>query len=42
MLTETSARAAPTETFRGYLSVLVVDMNLVTLYKRNMLLCSEW
>lgn len=35
------ARAAPAETFQGYLSVLIIEVKLLECFKRNMLLCSE-
>lgn len=35
------ARASPEEHFMGYLSVVIVEMNLVTCARRNMLLCNE-
>jgi hypothetical protein len=35
------ARAAPSETFQGYLSVLIMEVKLLECFKRNMLLCSE-
>ena len=35
------ARAAPCETFQGYLSVLIMEVKLLECFKRNMLLCSE-
>lgn len=35
------ARAAPAETFQGYLSVLIMEVKLLECFKRNMLLCSE-
>ncbi|KAI9812898.1 MAG: hypothetical protein M1827_004416 [Pycnora praestabilis] len=34
-------RAAPKEIFIGYLSVTIIEINLVLLYYRNMLLCTE-
>jgi hypothetical protein len=35
------ARAAPKEQYFGYLSVIIVELNIMTLYRRNMLFCSE-
>lgn len=35
------ARAAPKETFQGYLSVLIMEVKLLELKKRNMLMCGE-
>jgi hypothetical protein len=35
------ARAAPQETFQGYLSVLVMEVKLVDNWKRGMLMCGE-
>lgn len=35
------ARAAPLETFQGYLSVLVMEVKLLENWKRGMLLCGE-
>ncbi|OCK79378.1 hypothetical protein K432DRAFT_299970 [Lepidopterella palustris CBS 459.81] len=35
------ARAAPKEKFIGYLSVIVMELNIVTLYRRSMLMCTE-
>lgn len=35
------ARAAPQETFQGYLSVLVMEVKLLENWKRGMLLCGE-
>ena len=35
------SRAAPEETFQGYLSVLVKEMKLLENWKRNMLMCGE-
>lgn len=35
------ARAAPAETFQGYLSVLILEVKLLDCFKRNMLLSSE-
>lgn len=26
----------------GYLNLIVMELNLVTLHQRNMLLCTEW
>jgi hypothetical protein len=35
------ARAAPNQHFFGYLSVVIIELNIMTLYRRNMLLCNE-
>lgn len=35
------ARAAPQETFQGYLSVLVMEVKLLENWKRGMLMCGE-
>ena len=35
------ARAAPRETFQGYLSVLVMEVRLLENWKRGMLMCGE-
>lgn len=35
------ARAAPEETFQGYLSVLVMEVKLLEVKRRNMLMCGE-
>ncbi|KAK3061132.1 hypothetical protein LTS18_006957 [Coniosporium uncinatum] len=35
------ARAAPRETFMGFLSVVILEMNLVLSWRRNMLMCNE-
>jgi len=35
------ARAAPTETFQGYLSLLIMEVKLLEYWKRQMLLASE-
>lgn len=35
------ARAAPNETFQGYLSLLIMETKLLDLWRRNMLLSSE-
>ncbi|KAF2190203.1 hypothetical protein K469DRAFT_25482 [Zopfia rhizophila CBS 207.26] len=35
------ARANPREKCTGYISVLITDLNIVSLYQRNMLLCTE-
>lgn len=35
------ARSAPQETFFGYLSVLITQLSLILLHRRQMLLCNE-
>ncbi|KAF2432419.1 hypothetical protein EJ08DRAFT_131912 [Tothia fuscella] len=35
------ARAAPSGQFFGYISVVIMELNIMTLYRRNMLLCNE-
>ena len=30
------------EIIMGYINVIVMELNLVTLHRRNMLLCTEW
>ena len=35
------ARAAPGERFYGYLSVVVLEVQIVTMHRRNMLFCDE-
>ncbi|KAL2357179.1 hypothetical protein BJ546DRAFT_1024446 [Cryomyces antarcticus] len=34
-------RAAPGEIFMGYLSIIILRLNIMTLYRRNMLMCNE-
>jgi hypothetical protein len=35
------ARAAPNDQFFGFLSVVITELNVMKLYRRNMLLCNE-
>ncbi|KAF2489649.1 hypothetical protein BU16DRAFT_575344 [Lophium mytilinum] len=35
------ARAAPKEKFMGFLSIIIMDLHIVTNFKRNMLMCTE-
>ncbi|KAF2466043.1 uncharacterized protein BDR25DRAFT_336616 [Lindgomyces ingoldianus] len=35
------ARANPREKFTGFISVLITELNIVTYYRRNMLMCTE-
>ncbi|KAF1994902.1 hypothetical protein P154DRAFT_501038 [Amniculicola lignicola CBS 123094] len=35
------ARANPKERFMGYISVLITELNIVTIYRRRMLMCTE-
>ncbi|KAF1989878.1 hypothetical protein K402DRAFT_370693 [Aulographum hederae CBS 113979] len=35
------ARAAPGEKFHGYLSMIITEINIMLLYRRNMLMCNE-
>lgn len=30
------------ETIMGYLNLIIMELNLVTLHRRTMLLCTEW
>ncbi|KAK4986577.1 hypothetical protein LTR66_007827 [Elasticomyces elasticus] len=30
------------ETFIGYLSMIIMELNIMVLYRRNMLMCAEW
>ncbi|KAF2838088.1 hypothetical protein M501DRAFT_992963 [Patellaria atrata CBS 101060] len=34
-------RAAPGETFTGYLSTIIMELNIMSLHRRNMLMCTE-
>lgn len=40
--TSQRARANPSQQFSGWLNLVIMELNLLTLYKRNMLLCEEW
>lgn len=37
-----SAREAPEDEFEGYLSVIILDLNMTSLRQQNLLMCSEW
>ncbi|KAI5200757.1 hypothetical protein E4T39_05605 [Aureobasidium subglaciale] len=36
------ARDAPEDEFEGYLSMIIVELNMTTLRQQNMLMCNEW
>lgn len=37
-----SARETPEEEFEGYLSMVIMELNISTLRQQNMLMCNEW
>jgi hypothetical protein len=37
-----SAREAPEDEFEGYLSMIIMELNISTLRQQNMLMCNEW
>jgi len=37
-----SARETPEEEFEGYLSMIIMELNISTLRQQNMLMCNEW
>lgn len=37
-----SARETPEEEFEGYLSMIIMEINISTLRQQNMLMCNEW
>jgi hypothetical protein len=37
-----SAREVSEDKFDGYLSMLIMDLNISTLRQQNMLMCNEW
>jgi len=42
MLIKNRVRSDGNQTFSGFLSVTILEMNLVSIYRRNMLMCAEW
>lgn len=37
-----SAREEPEDEFEGYLSMIIMELNMTTLRQQNMLMCNEW
>jgi hypothetical protein len=37
-----SAREEPGNEFEGYLSMVIMELNISTLRQQNMLMCNEW
>ena len=37
-----SAREEPEDEFEGYLSMVIMELNMTTLRQQNMLMCNEW
>lgn len=42
VLTWDSVRKQPDQIFTGYLSIIMLEVNLMLMRSRNMLLCGEW
>jgi hypothetical protein len=39
---ENRVRSDGNQTFSGFLNVTILEMNLVSIHRRNMLMCAEW
>ena len=39
---QSSVTHSGSENFVGYLSLIILELNITTLHQRNMLLCTEW